>query len=103
MTARLRVKVEPTIRDFIDDDHQVIAVHEFHPWMSRRVDRGQYFKLSDEIVRANLQFFAIVIPVDDVIGHAEGGSGRPRRGACRPSPSLGRERPSPKKEGPAAA
>lgn len=61
----------PHIRDLIDDDAQVICVEAFRPPMSRMVERGAYLKLSSPIVRQWPMYFAVVVPVDTVLGEIE--------------------------------
>jgi hypothetical protein len=46
-----RVKQKPQIRDLIADDARVVAIEGFRPYMSRPVNRGEFFRLSDGIVR----------------------------------------------------
>jgi hypothetical protein len=68
----VRTKTIPThIRDLIDDDAQVIATEGFWPPGHGSVARGTYYKLSAPIVRQYPQFFAVVVPVDTVLGEIE--------------------------------
>jgi hypothetical protein len=68
MPSRLRERPKPkNLRDFIEDDAQVIAVEGFTPWMGGTVERGRYFHLDAPVVRQNPQFFAVVIPLTDVL------------------------------------
>jgi hypothetical protein len=67
-----RTKTRPRIRDFVDDDAQVIATEGFTALpLGRRVDRGTYFRLSDAIVHRHPAYFAIVVPVNQVLGEIE--------------------------------
>jgi hypothetical protein len=60
-------KQKPQIRDLIEDDARVVALEGFRPNMMRPVNRGEYFLLCDGIVRQFPQFFAVVVPVADVL------------------------------------
>jgi hypothetical protein len=74
MAARLRERPKPAIRDLIDDDARVIATEGFQPYaMSQPVERGRYYRLNDEIVKQFPMYFAIVVPVSEVIGEIERG------------------------------
>jgi hypothetical protein len=68
----MRTKTKPVhVRDLIDEDARVICTEGFRPLMYRLVERGEYFELSDQIVRQYPQFFAAVLPVDTVLGEIE--------------------------------
>jgi len=69
----LRTRTRPGhIRDYVDDDARVIALEAFRPGpIGHEVDRGQSFKLSDPIVRQYSMYFAVVIPVDQMLGEIE--------------------------------
>jgi hypothetical protein len=72
MPSRVRERPKPTIRDFIPDDARVVATEGFSPFaMSLPVERGRYYRLSDPIVRQFPQYFAVVVPVSDVLGEIE--------------------------------
>jgi hypothetical protein len=63
-----RVKQKPQIRDHIEADARVIALEGFQPnAMMRAVDRGSYFRLNDAIVRQFPEFFAVVVPVGEIL------------------------------------
>jgi hypothetical protein len=62
-----RAKQKPHIRDLIEDDTRVVALEGFRPNMMRPVNRGEYFKLSDGIVRQFPMYFAVIVPVGDVL------------------------------------
>jgi hypothetical protein len=65
----MRTKTRPGhIRDHIDDDARVMG---FRPHMGSLVERGTYSRLSAPIVRQFPQFFAVVVPVDTVLGEIE--------------------------------
>jgi len=49
----------------------VVALEGFRPFMGQMIERGQYFRLSDPIVRAWPAYFAVVVPVDQVLGEIE--------------------------------
>jgi hypothetical protein len=67
-----RTRERPTtIRDLLEDDARVIATEGFQPFMGSPVERGRYFRLSDPIVRQNPEFFAVVVPVAQVLGEIE--------------------------------
>jgi hypothetical protein len=63
-----RTKTRPSIRDFVDDDAKVIATEGFTPPMGTLVERGRYYTLSAPVVQKYPQFFAVVVPVDEVLG-----------------------------------
>jgi hypothetical protein len=68
----MRTKTRPAhIRDHIDEDAQVICIEGFRPPMHALVERGTYYRLSAPIVRQYPQFFAVVVPVDTVLGEIE--------------------------------
>lgn len=68
MTSRLRERTRTTtIRDLVGEDARVVCVEGFRPNMSQEVDRGRYFLLSDPIVRAWPMYFAVCVPVSDVL------------------------------------
>jgi hypothetical protein len=69
--TKTRERPKPTIRDFIEDDARVVALEGFQPFMGSPVERGRYFRLSDPVVRAHPVYFAIVVPVSDVLGEIE--------------------------------
>jgi hypothetical protein len=56
-----------TIRDLLEDDARVICTEGFRPWMGGAIERGRYYTLDAPIVRQNPQFFAVVIPLADVL------------------------------------
>ena len=67
MAVRMR-RPRPTIRDFVADDARVIALESFRPeTVSRMVERGTYFRLSDVVVRQWPHMFAICIPVAEFL------------------------------------
>jgi hypothetical protein len=70
----LRTRKRPAhIRDLLDDDQQVICTESFTPGpaMHRQVQRGEYHRLDDPLVRGWPQFFAVVVPVNHVLGEIE--------------------------------
>ena len=67
MALRQRDKPTARIRDFIEPDAQVICTEGFSAWMGPVIERGRYFSLSAPIVRNHPQFFAVCIPVADVL------------------------------------
>jgi hypothetical protein len=69
MSAKTRERL--TIRDFLGDNPQVICTETFAPWMQQTVERGRYFRLDAPIVRAWPEYFAIVVPVSDVLEKEE--------------------------------
>lgn len=74
MAARLRERPKPAIRDFIKGDATVICVEGFQPFMGQAVDRGRYFHLDAPVVRQYPMYFAVCIPVADVlVGEIERG------------------------------
>jgi hypothetical protein len=74
MPARLRERPRPAIKDLIEDDARVIATEGFQAFaMSQPVERGRYYKLSDPVVRQFPMYFAVVVPVSDVLGEIERG------------------------------
>jgi hypothetical protein len=61
-----------TIRDFIEADHQVVALEGFRPMpIGHEVERGRFDRLSDELVRQYPAYFAVLVPVSQVIGEIE--------------------------------
>jgi hypothetical protein len=73
MPSRLRER-KPTahIRDFIEGDAQVIALEGFRPMpIGHEVERGRFYRLSDELVRQYPAYFAVLVPVSQVIGEIE--------------------------------
>jgi hypothetical protein len=72
MASRLRERPKPaTIRDLVADDARVIALEGFTPWMGATIERGRYFTLDAPVVRANPEYFALVIPLSVVFGEIE--------------------------------
>jgi hypothetical protein len=67
MPSRLHERPKPTIRDFIADNARVVAVEGFTPWAGATIERGRYYTLDAPIVRQNPQFFAVVIPLADLL------------------------------------
>jgi hypothetical protein len=45
----------------------VICTEGFSAWMGPTIERGRYFTLDAPVVRQHPQFFAICIPVTDVL------------------------------------
>jgi len=39
--------------------------------IGHEVHRGRYYKLGDEVIRQHPQFFAVLIPVNQVLGEIE--------------------------------
>jgi hypothetical protein len=64
--TKTRERRKHTSEDF-EPDQRVVAVEGFRPWIGPVVERGRYFRLSDPVVRQNPQFFAVVVPVTDVL------------------------------------
>jgi hypothetical protein len=62
-----RTKTRPSIRDFVDEDAKVICVEGFTPPMGALVERGKYYTLSAPLVRRFPQFFAVVVPVNELL------------------------------------
>jgi hypothetical protein len=58
---------KPALRDLLADDTLVVVIQGFQPFMGQLVERGRYYRLNDPIVRRHPQFFAICIPVTDVL------------------------------------
>jgi hypothetical protein len=56
----------PALRDLLADDAPCIALEGFRAPMRREVDKGSFHKLSDSLVRQFPQFFAVVVPVDEI-------------------------------------
>ena len=72
MAVRSSRRRRPTIDDFIEADAQVVALQSFRPeTVSRMVERGTYYRLSDEVVRQWPAMFAILIPVERFLGELE--------------------------------
>jgi len=73
VSARLRTRTRTTdLHDLIEDDAQVVATEGFQPHaMSVPVERGRYYRLNDPIVRQFPQYFAVVIPVGQLLGEIE--------------------------------
>jgi hypothetical protein len=68
----VRTKTKPPhISDHIDNDHLCIVTEGFWPPGHGLVARGTYYRLSAPIVRKFPQFFAVVVPVDTVLGEIE--------------------------------
>jgi hypothetical protein len=68
MASRLRAKPKPArLRDLLDGDQRVICVEGFQPWMGPVVERGRYFSLDAPVVRQFPAYFAVCIPVADVL------------------------------------
>jgi hypothetical protein len=65
--ATRTAKPRPTLRDFIEDDARCICVESFRPSLvTGLVERGRYFKLSDQVVTTWPAFFRIAIPVESL-------------------------------------
>jgi hypothetical protein len=63
-----RVKQKPQIRDLIADDARCVALEGFRIYpIGREIAKGEYLKLIDAVVRQHPTFFALVIPVNDVL------------------------------------
>ena len=61
-----------SIRDFIEPDASVVALESFRPEpVSRLVERGTRYRLSDPIVRQHAVYFAILVPVEQFLGDLE--------------------------------
>ena len=70
MASRLRdmSKPKPThIRDLLEGDQRVVCTEGFSAWMGPVFERGRYFTLDSPIVRQYPHFFAVCIPVSDVL------------------------------------
>jgi len=67
MSLKTRERSKPRLRDFIEDDARVVCVEGFRPLMGSMVERGQFYRLDSPIVRQWSDYFAVVIPVADVI------------------------------------
>jgi len=66
--TKTRERHAPThIRDLLEDDARVIATEGFQPFMGSPVERGRYLPLAAPIVRQFPQYFAVVIPLADVL------------------------------------
>ena len=71
MATRTR-RDRPAISDFLEDDARVVAIEGFRPApIGHEVPRGRFYKLSDEIVRQYPMYFAVLVPVDQVLGEIE--------------------------------
>jgi hypothetical protein len=65
----------PTIRDFLAADARVVATEGARPQaVSSVIERGTYFRLSDPIVRQHPMFFAVLVPVSELLGEIERGA-----------------------------
>jgi hypothetical protein len=63
------VRKPAQIRDFLEDDARVIALEGFQPLpMGQLVERGRFYKLTDPVVRRHPTYFAVVVPVSQVLG-----------------------------------
>jgi hypothetical protein len=72
MASRLRERPKPAhIRDFLEEDQRVVALEGFQPWMGQQVERGRFYKLTDPLVRQYPMYFAVVVPVNQVLGEIE--------------------------------
>jgi hypothetical protein len=67
MALRQRDKPTAHIRDLLEGDQRVVCVEGFTPWMGATIERGRYYHLDAPIVRQYPQFFAVCIPVADVL------------------------------------
>ena len=69
-----RVKQRPQIRDHIEADQQVVALEGFRPMpIGHEVERGRFYKLTDPLVRQYPAYFAVLVPVSQVLGEIERG------------------------------
>jgi hypothetical protein len=72
VVIRLRERTRTELRDLIEDDAQVVALEGFRPMpIGHEVQRGRYFKLTDEVVRQYPMYFAVLVPVSQVLGEIE--------------------------------
>jgi hypothetical protein len=74
VASRLRSRTRTTtgLHDLIEDDARVIATEGFQSHaLGVPVERGRYFRLSDPIVRQFPEYFAVVIPVGEVLEEIE--------------------------------
>jgi len=71
----LKTQERPTqIRDLLEPDARVVCVEGFRPApIGHDVPRGRFYKLTDEIVRQYPMYFAVLVPVDQVLGEIERG------------------------------
>lgn len=70
MPSRLRDRSKPKtphIRDLLEADARVVCVEGFQPWMGPVIERGRYFTLDAPIVRHFPAYFAVIVPVADVL------------------------------------
>jgi hypothetical protein len=56
----------PTLRDLLEPDARVVCTSGFRPFMGQRIERGSYFRLSDQVVRENPTCFAVVLPLAEL-------------------------------------
>jgi hypothetical protein len=73
MAVRLRPRTRTTdLHDLLEADARCVALEGFRPSpIGHEIERGRYFKLTDEIVRQYPQFFAVLVPVSEVLGAIE--------------------------------
>jgi len=63
-----RVKEKPQIRDFVAPDARCVALEGFRIYpIGREIAKGEYVKLNDVVVREHPGYFALVIPVSDIL------------------------------------
>ena len=60
------MKRPASLRDLIGPDARVVCTAGFRPAMSREIERGSYFRLSDQVVRENPSFFAVCVPLEQL-------------------------------------
>ena len=72
MAVRSARRRGPTIHDFVGPETRVVALESFRPEMvSSLVERGSYFRLSDPIVTQHPIYFAVLVPVSELLGEIE--------------------------------
>jgi len=63
-----RTKPQPQIRDLIEDDARVVAVEGFRVYpIGREIRKGEYLTLNEAVVRQHPSYFALVVPVSEVL------------------------------------
>lgn len=60
------MKRPASLRDVLPPDARVVCTAGFRPVMSREIERGSYFRLSDQVVKEHPSFFALCVPLDQL-------------------------------------